>query len=585
MVRLPGVANARALAVTVAVAIVLDAALAIAFDWCVQVEIASSQEKSALLAEVARDYNASGARVSGRCVRVTVTRRASGEVEETLARGWDPKLDGEPPVVWSPAAKTWTILLRQQRAARGLSDLLPANLPTLMQSPLVIGMPREMAVALGYPERPLGWSDILSLARDPAGWGSAKHPEWDPFRLGKTNPTISTSGLHALVSTYFAAAGVERPLVEADLSNPTTVAFVRDVESAVVHYGESVSTFLENLLDADRRGASLTFASAIAMAEKEVRDYNNGDPTSTGIAGVGPRVPLRAIYPKEGTLMADHPYAILNAAWVDDIEREAAGAFLSYLLGPAVQARFTGAGFRDHAGTPGPEINAANGLNPLEPRRVILPPDGPVLERMQRSWNDLRKRAHLLIAIDVSHSMGEALVPGGETKLALAKQAASAALEQLAVDDDVGIWVFGQASAGATYRELAAIAPLASRREQLRTLIADLTPSPEGSPLFATTRAGIRSLGERYDSKRINAVMLLTTGRNEDPRDVDRQGLLRELQSQSEERFVRVFAVTYGSSADAESMQLIAKASRGAVYPATDPKTIGRVITNILSNF
>jgi Ca-activated chloride channel family protein len=574
------------LAVTVAVAIVIDAALAIAFDWCVPIEIASSQEKSALLAEIARDYNASAARVSGRCVRVNVTRRASGEVEEALARGWDPKLDGDPPVVWSPAARTWTILLQRHRAARGLSDLLPSNLPSLVQSPLVIAMPRDMAVALGYPDRALGWSDILALARDPAGWGSVKHPEWDPFRLGKTNPTISTSGLHALVSTYFAAAGVQRPLVEADLSNPSTVAYVRDVESAVVHYGEAVSTFLVNLLDADRRGASLTFVSAIAMEEKQVRDYNNGDPLSLGIAGVGPRVPLVAIYPKEGTLMADHPYAILNAPWVDDLEREAASAFLSHLLLPSVQDRFAGAAFRDHAGTAGREINAANGLNPREPRLVIQLPDAAVLERMQGSWNDLRKRAHILIAIDVSRPMGEPLIAGGQSKLALAKQAASTALEQLAVDDDVGIWVFGEAAAGGQpYRELAPIAPLASRREQLRALIAGLVPSTEATPLFATTRALVRSLAERFDPKRIDAAVLLTTGRNDDPRDQNRQELLRELQSQNDARFVRVFAVTYGPRADAESMELIAKAARGAVYPASDPKTIDRVITNILSNF
>src|SRR5256714_284752 len=253
--RLPGPRNARALAITVAFAVAIDAVLAVAFDWCVTVEIASSQEKSALLADVARDYNASAPRVSGRCVRVNVTRRASGDVEEALARGWDAKTDGEPPVVWSPAARTWLILLQQHRAALGATDLVPPNVLTLMQSPLVIAMPQEMAVALGYPDRALGWSDILSLARDPAGWGSVKHPEWGPVRLGKTNPTISTSGLHALVSTYFAAAGVERPLVEADLTNPATVAYVRDVESAVPHYGAAVSPFLLDMMDADPRGA------------------------------------------------------------------------------------------------------------------------------------------------------------------------------------------------------------------------------------------------------------------------------------------------------------------------------------------
>ena len=49
--RLPGARNARALAITVAFAVAIDAVLAVAFDWCVTVEIASSQEKSALKSE------------------------------------------------------------------------------------------------------------------------------------------------------------------------------------------------------------------------------------------------------------------------------------------------------------------------------------------------------------------------------------------------------------------------------------------------------------------------------------------------------------------------------------------------------
>src|SRR5438309_445394 len=150
--RLPGRRNAQALAITVAFAVAVDAVRAVAFGWCGAVEIASSQEESALLSDVARDYNASAPRVSGRCVRVNVTRRASGDVEEALARGWDVKTDGEPPVVWSPAARTWLILLQQHRAALGATELIPPNVLTLMQSPLVIAMPQEMAVALGYPD-------------------------------------------------------------------------------------------------------------------------------------------------------------------------------------------------------------------------------------------------------------------------------------------------------------------------------------------------------------------------------------------------------------------------------------------------
>ena len=78
--------NERALAVTLVFAVVLDGTLALLFAWCVPVVIASSQEKSALLAEIAGDYNALRPRVGARCVRITVNRMASGQVEEALAR-------------------------------------------------------------------------------------------------------------------------------------------------------------------------------------------------------------------------------------------------------------------------------------------------------------------------------------------------------------------------------------------------------------------------------------------------------------------------------------------------------------------
>ena len=41
----------------------------------------------------------------------------------------------------------------------------------------------------------------LLLSQDDDGWGSAGHPEWGAFKLGKTNPNFSTSGLNATVGT------------------------------------------------------------------------------------------------------------------------------------------------------------------------------------------------------------------------------------------------------------------------------------------------------------------------------------------------------------------------------------------------
>ena len=66
-----------------------------------------------------------------------------------------------------------------------------------MLTPLVIAMPKPMADALGYPETPIGWADIARLATSDEGWAAYGHPEWGAFKLGKTNPNFSTSGLSA----------------------------------------------------------------------------------------------------------------------------------------------------------------------------------------------------------------------------------------------------------------------------------------------------------------------------------------------------------------------------------------------------
>ena len=557
----------------------------LAFDrTCLELTVLSSNEKSAMLAQLANEWNR-GATVDGRCVQVRVVRKPSGDAERALARGWDESADGPRPDVWSPAASSWTLLLRQHLAARNVPDVLPPRLPSVIQSPLVIAMPKPMAQALGWPDRSIGWSDLLALSREPQGWGRHGHPEWGALRLGKTNPTVSTSGLHALIAAYFEATG--RLPAETDLSDPKVADFVRGLESSVVHYSETVATFFLNLREADRRGSALSYVSAIAVEEKEVWDYNRGvissdvaDPTP----GLPPRVPLVAMYPPLGTLVADHPYAVLDVPWMTEEKRRVAAAFLRFLESAPTQERFASAAFRDHLGQPGAEISEANGLLAREPSLALRPPAPRVIDRIQRSWSDLRKRARVIIAIDESEAMGERL-PSGETKLELVRRAALEAVGQLAVDDEVGLWSFATRAGTAPYRELVAVGRAGAQLGPLRGAIEQLSPVPGGrTALYATTRAAVRTLGSSIDPTRVNAVVVLTGGRNEDPGDQDRTALLDFLQSQREDSLVRVFTIGYGDKADEETLRLIARASRGAWYEAT-PGAIASVLRLVISDF
>jgi Ca-activated chloride channel homolog len=564
---------------------------------CITVDMEVSPEKVDLLTDLAKRFNGSDrASVDDQCISVRVARKSSGEGASLLADDWpNPKANGPRPVIWSPAASAWGEVVNQRRADQGKQAIAPSGKP-FMLTPLVIAMPQPMAEALGYPATPIGYADILRLANDPAGWGAFGHPEWGPFRLGKTNPNFSTSALNATIAQYYAASGKTSGLTLEDLNRPEVDAFARSIESSVVHYGDTTLTFLNNLYRADQRGTGLTYVSAVAVEEKSVIDFNKGNPD--GILDPGekakpPRVPLVAIYPKEGTLFSDNPFFTVDAPWVSAKEKRAAAKFEQYVQQPGNQKRVLRFGFRP--GNPqvaiGAPIDAKYGVDPNQPQTRLELPSPPVLVGLIDRWGQNRKSARVLMVIDVSGSMGEAASgEGGRTKLDLAKRAAIDALGQFKPEDDVGLWIFstGVSRAEPTdYLELVPIAPIGAQREAIAGKINDLVPT-QGTPLYTVTKAADDRLVETFDAQRINAVLLLTDGKNEDDRNNDLDGLLRTLRARNEGQAanpVRVFPIAYGQDADLPTLKRIAEATNATVYDAVDPKSISKVFLAVVSNF
>jgi Ca-activated chloride channel family protein len=215
---------------------------------------------------------------------------------------------------------------------------------------------------------------------------------------------------------------------------------------------------------------------------------------------------------------------------------------------------------------------------------VIDPPAPPVLRKVLTGWSDLRKRAQVLLVLDVSGSMSES-VSGGGSKLDLAKRAAQSALTQFAPDDEVGLWTFstGASLQDTPYQEKVPIGPLKSTGGALKSAIGELSPKG-GTALYATARAAYDHMLAWADQSKINAIVLLTDGKNEFPPDNDLDGLTRKLSSSQELR-VRVFPIGYGDSADLGALGKIAAASEGKAYDATDPASIDNVLTAVVSNF
>jgi Ca-activated chloride channel homolog len=567
---------------------------------CVIVDMAVSSEKIALLTELAKSFNSENNQVGGRCVFVRPKVKSSGAAASLLTQGWpDPDRNGPQPVIWSPAASGWGAIVNQRLADAGQPQIVPPS-KSFMLTPLVIAMPKPMADALGYPAKPVGFKDIVALAEDPAGWSKFGHPEWGAFKLGKTNPNFSTSGLNFTVAQYYAATGKTTDLTVEDLDRPEVEEFAKGVESSVVHYGDITMTFLNNWFRADARGTALTYASAVAVEEKSLIDYNKGNPDGVLDPGEVPRqpkVPLVAIYPTEGTLYSDNPLIALDAPWVTAEQKQAAALFSEYVRRPENQSRVLEFGFRP--GNPqvavGSPIDASNGVDPEQPEAVLDVPEPPVLVKVLDKWEAQRKTARVMLVIDVSGSMSEEAAPGSnDTKLDLAKRAAISALDEFKDDDEVGLRIFSTDLDGDEspfYLDLLPIAPIGPARDALASRIDGLVPV-QGTPLYDVTGASYTRMVDGYDPAKINAVVLLTDGRNDDGDTADDaeqlDGLLSELRVGSEgadTRPVRIFPIAYGGDADLATLKRIAEATNAAAYDASNPATIEQVFTAVVSNF
>ncbi|MEY2451043.1 MAG: Ca-activated chloride channel [Acidimicrobiaceae bacterium] len=569
---------------------------------CIVVDVASSPEKIDLMTTLAKTFNGSKlATVDNQCIFVRPQKKSSGGAAQLLYTNWDEAVDGPRPVVWSPAASAWGQIVNQKRIDGGQQAIVGTGDP-FMVTPLVIAMPEPMAAALGYPATPIGWADILKLATDPNGWGGIGHPEFGPFKLGKTNPNFSTSGLNALIAQTYAASGKTSGLSAEDLEKPDVVSFGTSVESAVVHYGDTTLTFLNNMYRADQRSGALNYVSAVAVEEKSVIDYNQGNPD--GILDPGeqprpPKVPLVAIYPKEGTLFSDSPYFILDAPWVDQKEKDAASVFEDFVSQPENQQQVLAYHFRpgNTSVAIGDPITPANGVDPNQPQTLLEVPQPRVLTALLDKWERQRKKAKVTLVLDVSGSMGDDADPKNPeagTKLDLAKQAIRDAVPLFGPDDEISFVIFSTGLGPQQDQRVLEVIPsgrVADVGERLRSAVSGLSPIND-TPLYLVAKETYQSAVASFDSTRINAVVLLTDGKNDDgnPDDDQRQlqDLLNTLRAGNEgqaSHAVRVFPIAYGADADAATLQAIADASSSALYKATNPATISQVLTNVISNF
>ena len=510
-----------------------------------------SPEKEALLAPLIRRFNAEGVEAGGRPVFVDAEVVASGEAEAQIARG---RLK---PVVWSPASSLWGRLLNFD-ADR---DYVAQDNPSIVRTPLVIAMWEPLARALGWPRQRVGFEQVLELATSPRGWAAYGKPEFGRFKLGHTNPDFSTSGLSAVAAEYFTATGKREGLTVRDVERAKVRREVKAIERAIVHYGDTTLFFADQL---KRYGPA--YASAVAMEEATLVEFNRARRGASRLV---------ALYPKEGSFDSDNPFVVLGAPWVDGRERAAAGALRDWLAGqitPQVAAR---AGFRpaDPAKRPVAPVDARRGVDPAQPKTTLSLPTPAVLDRIKRAWREDRKPANIMLVVDTSGSMSE------ERKLDQAQVGLQSFFQQISPADRVGLISFNS-----DVFPQQPVRPFGDGGAALRSDVRDLFPDGE-TAVYDATQAGVRAVQELKDDSRINAVVVLTDGEDNQSAQTDRT-LARELDRQArlEGRTVRVYTIAYGSQANKAALERVAAASGGKAFVG-DTGDIAAVYRQISSFF
>jgi Ca-activated chloride channel homolog len=463
---------------------------------------------------------------------VEIQAGGSGETMDAI-------LNGEAqPVLWSPASRIWLPLANdewQQRTGSALVD--ESACEDLVLSPVVIMMWESVATALGYPNKQIGWADIANLSVN--GWG-ADQAYLPRFRFGHTHPDYSNSGLQTIVAMAYAAMNKQRGLTEDDVRRASTVEFIHDVESSVAHYGSSTGFFGNAMI---ARGPQ--YLSAAVVYENIVVDSYRTNRSAEKLV---------AIYPREGTFLSDHPGCIIEANWVSDEQREAAQMYRDYLLATAQQQAALQYGFRpaDPNIAFDSVISVDRGADPTQPQNTLAVPSAATIRAVHEVWEQQKRQVNLTLLIDISGSMqGDRIVNARNGAVEFVNQLADTDTLTLIAFDDEAFTVFQDLEVG-------------SNRDEITRSIQQLQIDG-GTALYDSIHYAVNTM--TIDPQRINAVVVLTDGEDQDSRTFTSPDMLMQSINGAEGRGqdVSIFTIGYEPpSTDLERvLQRIAAQGRG----------------------
>jgi Ca-activated chloride channel family protein len=464
------------------------------------------------------------------CVNTEIKAQRSGDTSALLASNAAGTADA-----WIPDSPVWVTRMNATAAALGRQAPDVRVGGSMATTPVIFAAPASRASE--FAAQPIGWNTLLS------GGIGALFPD----------PEVASASLAGLASLTRHASGIDE----------------RQLPATMIELGKTIP---ESSIAAFDTALSAPVPTVVVTTEQEVVAHNLSDPV----------IPLVAIYPADGTTALGYPFVRLAVTEGDD---DASKQKLELLESFAKAARsadtvFSAEGFRNSSG--GGQIAASGVLE--RPTAAVPAVDGAAQIAALDQWSVLTRRSRILVAVDVSGSMLEP-VGGGLTRMDVFQRAAGTALGRFGGEVDMGLWVFSTERAGGQdWEELAPVAPLANEahRISLGTAVATLQQYIRGDTgLYDTILAGVTTMRDNYDSRKVNSLLIISDGKNDDRVTIDLETLLAKLTEMSDPlKPVPVILIGFGPDSDFASMQQIAKTTGGAAYAANEPSDLGKVFVD-----
>jgi Ca-activated chloride channel family protein len=526
------------------------------------IEISSANTKEDWMNAVVAQFNQEQHKIaSGEVIVATVKHVTSGGSQTAI-------LDGKSkPVVWSPGDQSWVDGANQVWKDRNSKVLVSEACPPTILAPIGFAMWRPMAEALGWPDKPISWDDIVKLSADPQGWASVGHPEWGQFKFGHTHPDYANSGLLSMATLAYSVIGQTSGITPDQVYSDQVVAAFRGVEQNTYHYGIQSRPLMQLLA---QRGPD--YLHAVTTSEADTLKTNKD-------FGATMRYPLAFIFPSKGTFWTEQPYCVLNGDWVTPQQKEAAKIFRDYLLNGDRQKMAIDYYLRpvDESIPLHAPLTLADGTDPRVNRSTVpalQSPTADVAAAVKDVFHQTKKKATIVMLLDTSGSM-----EGDKIKNAIASSVNF--VERLDPNDEIFVLGFG-GSTGGVYDLGGGRAGDIS--EMLAKSLNGLFASGK-TPLYDAVCGamdkinGVQAGHVAQNEKRLYGIVLLSDGMDTASAKSQNQ-MFNCLPSGESAEGVKVFTIGYGEDADKDLMLRIANRTNGKTFTG-DPASIESIYNAI----